>query len=253
LFKFIIQKAVSTDKRIAGPGYWAGGIIFNSAGFLCWAAIITVWNRQFFVAGELLHIIGFAALVCGVFRFTNKLFERWHLLIGGLLAVLWISAMLLMPHNRLWGLFLLMFCRSILFVGAGIMILKHVSTRSVVGRFLAGYGLVAWGIFILLVPLIWDSELLRPVSIGLPAGLHIMVVMGMILLIVEQMQARVEASEKHVQHLEGLLPICAACKKFGMNRIIGMPLKDTFRITPTLSSVTAFAPIVPKNSIRNSI
>ena len=201
------------SERMPGPGYWTGGLFFNSAGFLCWAATMTEWNRQFFIAGELFHIIGFAALACGVFRFVGNSFKWRHLWYGFLLAAGWIVAMLLMPHYRLWGFFLIMLCRTILFVWAGVMILKQASRRPAAGRFLVGFGLTAWGIFVLLVPFIWNLEWLRPVIIGLPAGLHVMVVMGMVLLIIEQMQARIEASEERAQSLEGLLPICAVCKK----------------------------------------
>ena len=196
-----------------GPGYWTVGLFLNSVGFLCWAATVTEWNRQFFIAGELFHIIGFAALVCGVYRFVGNSFKRRHLWYGILLAAEWTVAMLLMPHHRLWGFFLIMLCRTILFVWAGGVILKQASRRYAAGRFLVGYGLTAWGIFALLVPFVWNLQWLRPLIIGLPAGLYVMVVMGMVLLMIEQMQARVEASEERAQRLEGLLPICAVCKK----------------------------------------
>ncbi|MBA2880963.1 hypothetical protein HNR65_001289 [Desulfosalsimonas propionicica] len=210
---------------IAGPGYWAAGLFLNAAGFVAWAATITDWNREFFLLGELLHIIGFAALVLGIYRFMGKAFQRRHFAGGCALAAMWIFGLMIMPQHRVGGLFLIMLFRTLIFVWAGQIILKQASSGSQAGRSMAGWGLVAWGVYAACAPVIWQFSWLRPMAVGLPAGLHVVVVMGMVLLIIEQMQARAEASEQHAQRLEGLLPICAACKKIRDDRDVWHPIE----------------------------
>ncbi len=178
-----------------------------------WAGTITSKPWLFFTTGEALHMLGFITLVCGAYRFTENEFHRWNIyaLIG--LAMVWMGAMALMQQHGHGSFFLLMVLRAILFLWAGCIILKHIPTRSLAGRKLAGWGLISWGIYILLFPFIWQLPWLLPLAFGFLVGLHVLAGMGMMVLVVDRMRIRAETSEKHAQQLEGLLPICASCKK----------------------------------------
>lgn len=205
-----LRKAAGSE---AGPGYWTTSFFLNSAGFMFWAGTIISRPWLFFTMGEALHMLGFITLVYGAYRFTGKKFQRWNIygLIG--FAIVWMGAMILMPQHKNGSFFLLMVLRTILFLWAGGIILKHISTRSLAGRRLAGWGLIAWGIYILLFPFIWRLPWLLPLAFGFLVGLHVLAGMGMMVLVVDRMRIRAETSEKHAQRLEGLLPICAHCKR----------------------------------------
>ena len=207
---FFLRKAAGGE---VGPGYWAIGFFLNSAGFLFWAGTVTSKPWLFFIIGEVCHMLGFILLACGAYRFTGKGFQRWNMYALGGLAVAWLGAMSLMPYHRSGSFSLLMVLRAVLFLWAGRMILRHISTKSVAGRRLAGWGLVVWGIYVLLFPIIWRLPWLVPLAIGFLVGLHVLAAMGMVVLIVDRMRIRAEASETLARRLEGLLPICSQCKK----------------------------------------
>jgi len=209
-----LRKAAGSE---AGPGYWSTSFFLNSAGFLFWACTRTSRPALFFTLGEVLHMLGFITLVFGAYRFTGNQFQRWNIyaLVG--FALVWMGAMTLMPQHRFVSFFLLMALRTILFVWAGSMILKHIPTKSLAGRRLAGWGLIVWGIYVLLFPFIWRIPWLLFLAFGFLVGLHVLAGMGMMVLVVDRMRIRAEASEKHAQRLEGLLPICSTCKKIRDN------------------------------------
>ncbi|WP_300456936.1 hypothetical protein [Desulfobacula sp.] len=198
-----------------GPGYWTTGFFLNSAGFISWAGTVTSRPWLFFSAGEVLHMLGFITLVYGAYRFTGNVFQRRNIyvLIGFVVVWLGIMTMGLMTHHRPGSFFLLMVLRAVLFLWAGSMILRNISTKSVAGRRLAGWGLMAWGIYVLLFPFIWQWPWCLPLAFGFLVGFHVLAGMGMMILVVDRMRIRAETSEKHARHLEGLLPICSHCKK----------------------------------------
>jgi hypothetical protein len=158
-------------------------------------------------------MLGFITLVYGAYRFTGNNFQRRNIyaLIG--FAVAWLGVLGLMTQYVAGPFFLLMVLRAVLFLWAGSMILRHISPKSLAGRRLAGWGLMAWGIYVLVFPFIWQWPWLLPSAFGFLVGLHVLAGMGMMILVVDRMRIRAETSEKHAQHLEGLLPICSHCKK----------------------------------------
>ena len=196
-----------------GPGYWSASFFLNSAGFWFWAGTIKYSPWLFFTTGEILHMLGFITLVYGAYRFTGKDIQRWNIYaLCGIVAT-WVGAMTLMLQYRSGAFSLLMVLRAVLFLWAGRMILRHVPTKSLAGRRLAGGGLLAWGMYILLFPLLWRLPSLLPMAFGFLVGFHVLVALGMVVLVVDRMRLRAEDSEKRVQRLEGFLPICSHCKK----------------------------------------
>lgn len=205
-----LRKAAS---REVGPGYWTTSFFLNSVGFMFWAGTITSRPILFFIIGEALHMLGFITLVCGTYRFTGNEFQRWNIyaLVG--LAIVWTGTITLITQHIQGAFFLLMVLRSVLFLWAGNIILRHIPTRSLAGRWLTGWGLIAWGIYILLFPFIWQLPWLLPLAFGFLVGFHVLAGMGMMVLVVDRMRIRAEKSEEHAQRLEGLLPICSNCKR----------------------------------------
>ncbi len=196
-----------------GPGYWSTSFFLNSAGFLFWAGTVKYSPYLFFAAGEVLHMLGFITLVYGVYRFTGKKIQGWNIYALCGFVVAWLGTMTLMPQHRSGVFFLLMVFRAVLFLWAGSMILKNIPTNSLAGRRLAGGGLLAWGMYVLLFPFIWQLPWLLPMAFGFLVGFHVLAVLGMVILVLDRIRIRAEESEKHVQRLEGFLPICSHCKK----------------------------------------
>lgn len=132
------------------------------------------------------------------------------MLLGGFIAV-WLGV--LTALGRPWAFFLYSALRGVLFLYGGSMILRSLSLRSSTGRNLAGWGLIFWGIYVLFFPLmpLWPAGL--PLTFGFLVGFHVLAVVGMTVLIMDRMRVRAETIENHAQRLEGLLPICARCKK----------------------------------------
>jgi len=196
-----------------GTGYWATSFFLNSTGFIFWAGTATSRPVFFFTAGEILHMAGFITLVIGAYRFTEHDFQRWNIYALGGFAIFWLGTMSLMPQHKYESFFSLMVLRAVLFLWAGRMILKHIPTKLLAGRRLAGWGLITWGIYVLLFPFIWRLPGILSLAFGFLVGLHALAGMGMMTLAVDRMRIRAETSEKHARHLEGLLPICSHCKK----------------------------------------
>lgn len=203
--------------REVGPGYWATSFFLNSAGFLFWAGTVKYSPWLFFTAGEILHMLGFITFVYGAYRFTGKKIQRWKIYALCGFVVAWLGTIPLMPHHQSGAFVLLMIFRAVLFLWAGSMILRNVSTKLLAGRKLAGGGLLAWGMYVLLFPFIWQLPWLLPMAFGFLVGFHVLAALGMVILIVDSMRIRAEESEKHVQLLEEFLPICSHCKKIRDN------------------------------------
>jgi hypothetical protein len=197
----------------AGPGYWGISFFLNGMGFLAWAGGTTSSPFLFFAIGEAFHMLGFMALVSGIYQFTGNSFRRWNAYaLGGLLSA-WVGVFVLMALRWPWAVFPYSALRAVLFLYGGSMILKCIPLKALKGRNLAGRGLMFWGLYVLLFPLmnLWPPGL--PFVFGFLVGFHVLAVVGMMIMIVDRMRVRVETIEHHAQRLEGLLPICSRCKK----------------------------------------
>lgn len=209
-----LRRAASCE---VGPGYWATSFFLNSGGFLLWAGTSLPRPWLFFCTGEALHMLGFITLVYGAYRFTGNKFQRWNIYALTGFTIVWLVSMGLMPLYKYGSFFMLMVLRAVLFLSAGRMILENISIKLLAGQKLAGWGLISWGIYILLFPFIWRLPWLLSLAFGFLVGLHILAAMGMMAMAVDRMRIRAEISEKHAQRLEGLLPICSNCKRIRDN------------------------------------
>lgn len=196
-----------------GLGYWAASFFLNSVGFFLAGGIFQAKPWQFFTNGIALQMLGFYALALGTYRFTGNEFRRWNIYALGGVTVGWLGAMVLMKHSLVGGYSLLLATQATVFLWTGTLILRHISTKSLAGHRLAGWGLVIWGVYSLLFPLIFQFPRFVPLAYGFLVGLHVLASVGMVTMALDRIRIRAEASESHAQRLEGLLPICASCKK----------------------------------------
>jgi len=210
-FGFFFLRKSSRD--ITGPEFWTAGYFLNSVGFLFWAFRAAYDNQLFFVVGDFIHMIGFLILVYGAFRFAGKKVQKRHVYALCGVAVLWLVAIVLMLCYSDLFVFLLMVSRSVLFCWAGYTVLTSIPKDYKAGRVLAGWALMGWGVYIILFPLFFLTLTLLPLAFGFLTGFHLLAGLGMVILVLERIRIRAEDSEKHIKHLEGLIPICANCKK----------------------------------------
>jgi len=206
----MVPKAVNNEN---GPEYWASGFFLNSLGFLFWSGKVISQQQLSFKVGDFFHMLGFITLVYGAYLFTGNRFQDWQRYALGGLGFFWITVISVIPHQMTIFFFILMSLRAILFLWAGHMILRCVSTDSKIGRNLTGYSLIIWGIYVLFFPFIFRIPVLIPTAIGFLFGLHVLAGMGMVILVVDRIRIRAEKSETQIKRLEGLIPICASCKK----------------------------------------
>jgi len=196
-----------------GPGYWSISFLLNGIGFLWWAGTVMPRPFLFFSIGEVFHMLGFITLVSGTYRFVGNSFHRWNIYALALFIMVWAGVMILMARNWSGAFFLYSALRALLFLYAGSMILKSIPLKLLKGRNIAGWGLILWGIYVPLFPLMLFWPSVFPLVFGFLVGFHVLSVVGMTVLILDRMRIRVETIEKHARRLEGLLPICSHCKK----------------------------------------
>jgi hypothetical protein len=200
------------DGREVGPGYWALAFFLNSLGFLFWSGVVPLEPLWYFLLGEVLHEAGFLALVCGAYRFMGNPYKKWNAFVLGGYIALWLGSLLLLRRNVYVAQISLKALRATLYLFAGILIIAKKDEGSVVGRRLAGWSLVGWGLYLLVFAFVRVESLLNLVF-GFLVGFQILAAFGLVAMLVDRMRARAEASERRAQRLEGLLPICAYCKR----------------------------------------
>lgn len=200
------------DRGDVGPGYWASGFFLNSLGFLAWSGILPLLAWQYFLLGEVLHISGFLCLVCGAYRFSGNRYRAWNLAAVGAWLALWITAILSLRARPELGLLGLKVLRCVLMCWAGSMILRTPARPRLAGQGLAGLSLIAWGLYILATGFLRIPSLLN-LAFGFLVGFQMLAALGMVAMVVERIRLRAEESEKLLESLEGLLPICSYCKK----------------------------------------
>ncbi len=197
-------------KKEIGPTYWAASFLFNSLGFLFWSETILDSPKLSYLLGEVFHITGFLLLIAGAYKFTGKKYGIW----ASLAVVVWITAwavsiLLFKNHQSLAGS-LLKSLRAVLFIFAGIIIMIDKKLENKTGRNVAGISLLAWGIYIIVFGFININPFIFN---GFLVGFHVLSAFGMVVMIIGKISAKVEESELKIKTLEGILPICAYCKK----------------------------------------
>jgi len=200
------------DKGEVGPGYWAVSFFLNSLGFLCWSGVLPMADWQYYLLGEVLHVAGFFFLACGVYRFTGNEYKKWNWAFLLAWAAIWIYAILTGRRNELLTTIVIRGLRAVLFIAAGLFILRSIPRGTIGGSRLAGGSLVAWGLYILVYAYFkWES--LKNLAYGFLVGFQILAAVGMFVMVVGRTRQRAEEDEQQIMRLEGLLPICAYCKK----------------------------------------
>ncbi|PKL23687.1 MAG: hypothetical protein CVV47_12785 [Spirochaetae bacterium HGW-Spirochaetae-3] len=199
-------------KGEAGPGYWAASFFFNSAGFLFWSGSIPIPAPAYLLLGEISHVAGFWMMACGVYRFTGHTYRPRFVLAAALWVVLWGASIMLVVRHAAITEIALKLLRAVLFVSSGLIIVSKKTKGSEFGKRVTGYSLIAWGAYIVLRSFI-RMEPLTNLWYGLLVGFQILSALGMMAMIVDRIRLRAEESEKLVERLEGLLPICSYCKK----------------------------------------
>ena len=201
-----------SDRNDVGPGYWSLSFFLNSLGFLFWSAILPLPVVANYALGEVFHVAGFFFLTCGAYRFMGYGFKSWNLAFLLAWLVLWASGLVMLGHGLGVALFLLRGARAVLFLLTAAILLKPASANYANGRKLAGYSMCFWAVWVMVYGFITNERLLG-LSIGILVGVQILSAFGMIIMIVERKTEKMENTERHAERLEGLLPICAHCKK----------------------------------------
>jgi hypothetical protein len=205
-----LRKAATNE---VGPGYWALAYFLHGAGFLAWTGTVTSRLWDFYLLGDLLHLAGFVLLVCGIYRFAGFRFRRWNLYALGAFVLGWFCFIVLLQRQFPGAFLFSSALRAVLLLWSGHMILRLTPSESLEGRRLAGWGLTAWGVSALGLPVLLAFRAAYPLAVGLLVGLQMLVVLGMVILVVDRMRLLAEAIATHAGRLEGLLPICAFCKR----------------------------------------
>lgn len=200
------------DKKDIGPGYWAFSFLANSIGFFFWSNIIPIKALLNYAIGEVFHISGFVLLVCGVYRYSGHKYNKYSLLTAILLIIYWAVGIYEFDSNIFVASIILKSARSFMFIFGGIILLQDRNKTKLKGQLIAGISFIVWALWILLFAFI-KVEILASFSYGTLVGIQILSAFGMIVMLVENMMSRLEKTEKRAEKLEGLLPICAHCKK----------------------------------------
>lgn len=199
--------------KLPGPGYWSLSLLLNAAGFLLWSGFAPGCVRNGFVVGDAFHMLGFLALVYGVYRFTG-IERQWPFAVGSVIVILaWIGTMSLIARHSSVGFVPYSLLRSLIFVAASVLVFRRVPADFKVGRHFAAWALLVWGVYVLASPLLARSPSAFAAVLGLLVGLQLLATLGLIILIVDRLRVRAEEFEHHLQHLEVLLPICSYCKR----------------------------------------
>lgn len=200
------------DKGEIGPGYWAAGCFLNSLGFLFWSASIPLQPLQYYLAGELFHVVGFFFLVCGAYRFVGNEYRWWNAAALAVWAAAWIASLLALRQNVFWPMLSIKGLRAVLFASAGIVLLRKIPADANIGRRLAGWSLIAWGAYILFFAFV-KLEGMEDIVYGFLAGFQVLSSFGMVVMVLDKIRFKADENAMRADRLEGLLPICSYCKK----------------------------------------
>jgi peptidoglycan/LPS O-acetylase OafA/YrhL len=210
---------------------WALSFWLNSAGFIFWSGIVNMDPRLYYLLGEALHVAGFFFMVFGALRFCGIIRIGWKSITFALCwLLLWAASLCMLIKMPLFTAIALKLLRALLFSIGGALLLAQKSGKEPIGQNFAGISLLLWAAFISLSVFVkLDDDLF----IGLLVGFHVLAAFGMIVMIVGRLRVSTEKMERQVQRLEGILPICAHCKKIrdekGSWRILEEYIEDRSR------------------------
>jgi len=200
------------DSGESGPGLWAMSFLLNAAGFLFWSGALPLPRVLYFLVGEILHIAGFFCLAYGAFRFCGYRGNKWIAALVLLWIVIWATSITMIGRYPAFANIALKGLRTLLFAAAGILVLLKRSDHGVAGQRIAGFSLIAWGVYLFAFAFIGLRTLLE-LAFGFLVGFQILGAFGLQTMVVDRIRHRAAESERRVKKLEGLLPICSYCKK----------------------------------------
>jgi hypothetical protein len=207
---FLLLRKIDTED--IGPGYWSVSFFLNSAGFILWSGIVPIAQRQYFLLGEVAHILGFLLLLWGAYRFAGYTYSRLIPMALLLWVTIWTASILMFRMRPDAAQFMLKMLRVVLFVPTGILIIVKKGKKIPLGQKIAGASLIAWGMYTVIFAFLKLDRFLN-LAFGFLVGFHVLAAFGMVAMVMDRIQFKVSEKEKRIERLEGLLPICSYCKK----------------------------------------
>ncbi len=212
------------DRNAPGPGYWAAGFFLNAAGFLFWSTLIPLPSAAYRLAGEVFHVAGFWMTVAGLYRFSGHAYGPAFVSCAVTWFIAWAAAIAMLRTHTYPAGMALKLLRAGLFIIAGLIALGKRGEPSRFGKRVAGYSLIVWGLYTVAFSFIRFESWLN-LFYGFLTGFQVLSAFGMVAMVVDREKAKVEASEKRAERLEGLLPICSYCKKIRDRNNTWLPLE----------------------------
>ncbi len=207
---FLFLRKVNKDE--IGPGYWALSFFLNSIGFIFWSGFVPLLPWQYFLIGEVAHVLGFFMLAWGAYRFAGYTYKIWNAIAVLTWVVIWALAIVSGKRFTLASMYTLKFLRVILFIAIGILMLARKDQKKHTGQMLAGASLIAWGLYMVVFAFLKVDRFLN-LAHGFLVGFQMLAAFGMVAMVMDRIQFKVTENEKRIRRLEGLLPICSYCKK----------------------------------------
>lgn len=207
---FLLLKLISGD--IGGPGYWSVGFVSNSLGFLLWSGSAIGNARLSYLAGEILHMIGFFSMSIGAVVFCGlRIPKRVSIPAAAIWAAVWAVSVASFEEHGLAAGISLKLLRALPIASSGLLILapRNNCLKSL-GKSICGASLVVWALFIVMSAFVRINGV---IFYGFLAGFQLLAAFGMVAMLVERLHVRADKAEKHASQLEGILPICCYCKK----------------------------------------
>jgi peptidoglycan/LPS O-acetylase OafA/YrhL len=205
---FLVLRKI--NKKEFGPGYWALGFLFNGLGFIFWSGVVPLFPRAYYLLGEVCHVAGFMFLVAGAYRSSGNRYKIWNLVFLCAVLTVWsISLAMFRSHTTIAGI-IIRALRAFVFMLAGSLLVYSGRKEKTIGRNIAGASLMIWASYIVVFSFI---RINLDLYYGFLVGFQVLAAFGMVAMVMDAIRIRAEKSEKQVETLEGILPICAYCKK----------------------------------------
>lgn len=200
--------------QLRGPGWWSLGFLLNGIGFGAWALATgpRLVFDSWFVAGDFVHLLGFIALLTGTLWFVGA-WRRGMSLIGVAALALWLGFLLAARAGTPGAGAGLTLFRALLFLGAGILVLRYRRGEDVGGRALAGWSLILWAVQDVGIVALASLPPFREAGVAVLVAFHVSAATGMVVMVVDRYREQLEEERSRADTLEVLLPICANCKK----------------------------------------
>jgi hypothetical protein len=198
------------DSREQAITLWIVSLLMNCLGFVFWAAVIPISNIWNYTLGEIAHVSGFFLIIIGAFRYVRagKTFVYRIGLCG--LSVLWLFSFYLFPIDQSLAVIIRKAIRLVLFIISGLILLKLGRSKKIIGADIASVSLVVCGIFLAISFFI---KINYYIYYGILVGLHVLIALSMVAMITVKSLRKAEEYESRIEKLEGILPMCAYCKR----------------------------------------